>query len=195
MAARETFVTSGPRIKVRFFGGPDLAGRPANPRALVDEGYRNGVPIGGTINKAAKPPTFTVWASKDPDGANLDRIQIIKGWVDAQGEPQDKAIDVAWSGARKPGPDGKLPPVGNTVDPTKATYANTIGSAELVGTWTDPEFDPAKPALYYVRVLEIPTPRWTTYDAARNNLALLPDVPATVQERAWTSPIWHTPKL
>ena len=103
-------------------------------------------------------------------------------------------IDVAWSGDRKRDEDGKLPPVGNTVDTKNATYANSIGSAELVGTWTDPEFDPKKPALYYVRVLEIPTPRWTTYDAARNNLELLPDVPATVQERAWTSPIWYTPR-
>jgi len=102
-------------------------------------------------------------------------------------------IDVAWSNDRKRGKDGKLPPVGNTVDVTKATYANTIGSAELMGSWTDPEFDPAKPALYYVRVLEIPTPRWTTYDAVRNKLALLDDVPATVQERAWSSPIWYTP--
>jgi hypothetical protein len=194
MAARETFVTSGTRIKVRFFGGPDLAGKPANPRALVEEGYRKGVPMGGTIDTAARAPTFTVWASKDPNGANLDRIQIIKGGVDAQGEPQDEVIDVAWSGDRKPDQDGKLPPVGDTVDTKKATYANTIGSAELVGTWTDPEFDPKKPALYYVRVLEIPTPRWTTYDAARNNLELLPDVPATVQERAWTSPIWYTPR-
>jgi hypothetical protein len=193
MAARETFVTSGTRIKVRFFGGPELAGKPADPRALVEEGYRKGVPMGGTIDKAARAPTFTVWASKDPDGANLDRIQIIKGWVDAQGEPQDKVIDVAWSGDRKPGKDGRLPPVGSTVDVKAATYTNAIGSAELMGAWTDPEFDPARPALYYVRVLEIPTPRWSTYDAARNNLALLPDVPATIQERAWSSPIWYTP--
>jgi hypothetical protein len=193
MAARESFVTSGTRIKPRFFGGANLTASAANPPALVEDGYRNGVPMGGTIKKAAKSPTFTVWASKDPDGANLDRIQIIKGWVDANGEPQDKVIDVAWSDDRKPGNDGTIPPVGNTVDTTKATYANTIGSAELMGAWTDPEFDPSKPALYYLRVLEIPTPRWTTYDATRNNLALLPDVPATIQERAWTSPIWYDP--
>jgi hypothetical protein len=193
MAARETFVTSGPRIKVRFFGGPELGTASTNPRELVEQGYRNGVPMGGTIPKAAKAPTFTVWASKDPDGANLERIQIIKGTVDASGEPQDEVIDVAWSGERKRSDDGRLPPVGNTVDVTQATYANTIGSAELLGTWTDPQFDPDKPALYYVRVLEIPTPRWTTYDAVRNNLALLDDVPATIQERAWTSPIWYTP--
>jgi len=193
MAARETFVTSGPRIKVRFFGGPDLSGEPADPRALVKQGYRDGVPMGGTIRKTAKAPTFTVWAAKDPDGANLDRIQIIKGWVDENGEPQDKVIDVVWSGDRKPGKDGRLPPVGNTTNVANATYTNEIGSAELMGTWIDPEFEPAKPSLYYVRVLEIPTPRWTTYDAVSNKLALLPDVPSIVQERAWASPIWYTP--
>ena len=140
-----------------------------------------------------KPPTFTVWAAEDPDGANLDRIQIVKGWVDANGEPRDKVFDVAWSGNRRPGAGGRLPPVGNTVDLENATYTNRIGGAELMGRWTDSAFDPKRPALYYVRVLEIPTPRWTTYDAVRNNLPLLKDVPATVQERAWTSPIWYTP--
>jgi hypothetical protein len=194
MAARESFVTSGPRIKVRFFGGSELTAPAGDPRALVEQGYRGGVPMGGTITSASKAPTFTVWAAKDPDGANLDRIQIIKGWVDASGEPQDKVIDVAWSGDRKPGKDGRLPPVGNTVDVKTATYANSIGSAELMGSWTDPAFDPNQHALYYVRVLEIPTPRWTTHDAVRNNLALLDDVPAVIQERAWTSPIWYTPR-
>ena len=193
MAARETFVTSGTRIKVRFFGGADLGAASTNPRELVEQGYRNGVPMGGTIDKASKAPTFTVWAAKDPNGANLDRIQIIKGMVDAKGEPNDKVIDVVWSGDRKPAANGKLPPVGNTVDLKTATYANTIGSPELMGTWTDPDFDPARPALYYVRVLEIPTPRWTTYDAVRNKLELLSDVPSEVQERAWSSPIWYTP--
>jgi hypothetical protein len=194
MAARESFVTSGPRIKVRFFGGADLGASPGNARALVEQGYQGGVPMGGTITGLSKTPTFTVWASKDPDGANLDRVQIIKGWVDAKGEPQDQVIDVAWSGDRKPGKDGKLPSVGNTVDVKQATYTNAIGSAELMGSWIDPAFDPRQHALYYVRVLEIPTPRWTTYDAARNNLPLLEDVPATIQERAWTSPIWYTPQ-
>ena len=164
-----------------------------NPRELVEQGYRKGVPMGGTIEKASKAPTFTVWAAKDPNGANLDRIQIIKGMVDANGEPQDKVIDVVWSGDRKLAANGKLPSVGNTVDLKTATYANTIGSPELIGTWTDPDFDPAMPALYYVRVLEIPTPRWTTYDAVRNKLELLPDVPSEIQERAWSSPIWYTP--
>jgi hypothetical protein len=149
--------------------------------------------MGGTIEKASKAPTFTVWATKDPNGANLDRIQIIKGMVDAKGEPQDKVIDVVWSGDRKADAKGKLPPVGNTVDLKTATYTNAIGSAELMGTWTDPDFDPAQHALYYVRVLEIPTPRWTTYDAVRNKLPLLDDVAAIVQERAWSSPIWYSP--
>jgi hypothetical protein len=193
MAARESFVTSGPRIKPRFFGGANFS-VPGDPRALVEQGYRSGVPMGGTLKSLARAPTFTVFAAKDPDGANLDRIQIIKGWVDAKGEPQDKVFDVVWSGDRKPGKDGKLPSVGNTVDLKTATYRNTIGAPELMGTWTDPMFDPKRPALYYVRVLEIPTPRWTTYDAVRNKLPLLKDVPATVQERAWTSPIWYTPK-
>jgi hypothetical protein len=194
MAARETFVTSGTRIKVRFFAGTDLPGQPANPRALVEQGYKSGVPMGGTISGAAKSPTFTVWASKDPEGANLDRIQIVKGWVDAKGEPQDKVIDVVWSGDRKPAKNGKVPSVGNTVDLQKATYTNAIGSAEMMASWTDPAFDPKQNAIYYLRVLEIPTPRFTTYDAVRNNLPLLKDVPATIQERAWTSPIWVTRK-
>jgi hypothetical protein len=193
MAARESFVTSGTRIKVRFFAGTDLPSQPSDPRKLVEQGYQSGVPMGGTINGAPKSPTFTVWASKDPDGANLDRIQIVKGWVNAKGEPQDRVFDVVWSGDRKPGEDGKLPAVGNTVDTSKATYTNSIGSAELTGAWTDPDFDPAQHAIYYLRVLEIPTPRFTTYDAVRNNLPLLKDVPATIQERAWTSPIWYTP--
>jgi hypothetical protein len=194
MAARESFVTSGTRIKVRFFAGADLVGQPADPRALVEQGYKSGVPMGGTIGGASKSPTFTVWAAKDPDGANLDRIQIIKGWVGAKGEPQDKVIDVVWSGDRKPAKNGKLPAVGNTVDLKKATYTNAIGSFELMGSWVDPAFDPKQHAIYYVRVLEIPTPRFTTYDAVRNNLPMLKNVPATLQERAWSSPIWVTPQ-
>jgi len=202
MKARETFATSGPRLKVRFFGRLGAVEKPADARALVEQGYARGVPMGGSLTPSPEAsagtagsaaPSFTVWAMKGPDDANLDRIQIVKGWVDAKGEPQDRVFDVAWSGDRKPGKDGKVPAVGNTVDVTKATYSNTIGSAELMGTWTDPEFDPKQHALYYVRVLQIPTPRWSTYDAVRAGLPLLEDVPATVQERAWTSPIWYAP--
>ncbi len=149
--------------------------------------------MGGTLPKSGAAPTFTVYAMKDPDGANLDRIQIIKGWVDDKGEPRDKVYDVAWSGGRKPGPGGRLPIVGNTVDLATGAYRNTIGAADLAGSWTDPDFDPAKPALYYARILEIPTPRWSTHDAIRNKLPLLVDVPPIIQERAWTSPIWYVP--
>ncbi|MFD0980030.1 DUF3604 domain-containing protein [Tropicimonas aquimaris] len=192
MRARETFVTSGPRIKPRFFAGAGLV-ETDDPVRMVMDGYANGVPMGGTLRALDGPPQFTVHALKDPEGANLDRIQIVKGWIDEDGEPQEKIVDVAWSDDRMPAPDGRLPAVGNTVDLTTATYSNTIGAAELVGHWTDDAFDPAAHAVYYLRVLEIPTPRWTTYDAVRNGLPLLEGVPATIQERAWTSPIWYTP--
>ena len=194
MKARETFATSGPRIKVRLFGQLGKSEAPADARTLVESGYALGVPMGGTLHADGDNPTFTVLAMKDPNGANLDRIQIIKGWVDADGKPQDKVYDVGWSDKRSPGKDGKLPPVGNSVDLTNATYSNSIGSTELMASWSDPDFDEKQFALYYVRVLQIPTPRWTTYDAVRNGLPLLKDAPATVQERAWSSPIWYTPK-
>jgi hypothetical protein len=193
LKARETFATSGPRVKVRFFGRLGAGTAPANPKTLVEQGYAGGVPMGGTLKGGNEAPSFTVWAIKEADGANLDRIQIVKGWVDAKGEPQDRVFDVVWSGDRKPGQDGKVPAVGNTVDTAKATYTNAIGSPELMGRWTDSAFDPKQHALYYVRVLLIPTPRWSTYDAVRAGLPLLADVPATVQERAWTSPIWYKP--
>jgi hypothetical protein len=159
----------------------------------VKSGYARGVPMGGTLPASGKRPTFTVHAMKDPDGANLDRIQIIKGWVDAGGGHHEKIVDVAWSGGRKRGADGQLPGVGNTVDTKIAAYTNSIGSPELVGHWTDDEFDPKQYALYYARVIEIPTPRWSTFDAVRAGLPLLEGVPATIQERAWTSPIWYAP--
>ncbi len=188
---RETFATSGPRIKPRFFGGVGLEAK--DPQALVRQGYAQGVPMGGELSGLKTPLTFTVHALKDPDGANLDRIQIIKSWIDVASNPQEKIVDVAWSDDREPDLFGILPPVGNTVDLDNASYTNTIGSAELMGSWIDYEFDPQLPAVYYARVLEIPTPRWSTYDAVNNKLPLLDDVPATVQERAWTSPIWYTP--
>tara|TARA_R110002049_G_scaffold85550_13_gene217495 strand:+ start:5686 stop:7614 length:1929 start_codon:yes stop_codon:yes gene_type:complete len=188
---RETFATSGPRIRPRFFGGVDLVAE--NPADLVRQGYAEGVPMGGQLSGLTQSPTFTVHALKDPDGANLDRIQIIKSWIDVASNPQEKIVDVAWSDNREPDIYGILPPVGNTVDPAKASYTNTIGSAELMGSWIDYDFDPRLPAVYYARVLEIPTPRWTTYDAVNHKLPLLDSVPATIQERAWTSPIWYTP--
>lgn len=192
MRARETFVTSGPRIKPRFFGGSGLAVT-EDPVRMVMDGYANGVAMGGTLTDLDAPPAFTVHALKDPMGANLDRIQIIKGWVDAEGTPQERIVDVAWSGDRNPDASGTLPTVGNTVNVETASYSNDIGAAELIGHWTDDDFDPDRAALYYVRVIEIPTPRWTTYDAVRHGLPILENVQSTIQERAWTSPIWYTP--
>jgi hypothetical protein len=193
MKRREIFATSGPRIKVRMFGGVDLTANPSDPVAMVEEGYLLGVPLGGDLAPSGIAPTFTVYAEKDVDGANLDRIQIIKGWVDKYGDLNEKIVDVVWSGDRTTSAAGKLPPVGNTVDLATAMYTNDIGASTLIGSWTDEDFDPVEGAFYYVRVLEIPTPRWTTYDAVRNSLPLLEDVPATIQERAWGSPIWYTP--
>ena len=193
MKRRETYATSGPRIQVRFFGGFDLSGEPADVQAMVEQGYELGVPMGGDLGPTGAAPTFTVHALKDPEGANLDRIQVIKGWVDFEGELHEEVVDVAWSGDRQPGADGRVPAVGNTVDLKTAKYINDIGATALIGSWRDESFDPEQHAFYYARVLEIPTPRWSTYDAVRNGLPLLSDVPATIQERAWTSPIWYTP--
>ena len=145
--------------------------------------------------EAAKSPTFAIWAMKDPHSGNLDRVQIIKGsYNPATGYPKDIVYDVAWSGDRKPDPStGKLPAVGNTVDVKTAKYTNDIGDTQLSAVWTDPEFDATQPAVYYVRVLEIPTPRWSTYDAVKLGVAPPQSVPPTIQERAWSSPIWYTP--
>ena len=134
-----------------------------------------------------------VYALRDPIGANLDRIQIVKGWLDSDGNTHEKVYDAAWSGDRKPGVDGKLPPVGNTVDVAKASYTNTIGSPDLGTVWTDPDFDPSQKAFYYARVLEIPTPRWSTYDAFRFGVPIPEGAPVSTQERAYTSPIWYSP--
>lgn len=193
MRRRETFATSGPRIKIRMFGGPDLSAQ-TDPVAMAEQGYLLGTPMGGNLNPTVIAPTFTVYAEKDPDGANLDRIQIIKGWVDENGDANERVIDVIWSGDRTIDPlTGKLPPVGNTVDLTTALFTNDIGTPTLMGSWTDVDFAPQEAAFYYARALEIPTPRWTTYDAVRNSLPLLDDVPATIQERAWGSPVWYSP--
>ena len=195
MRRRETYATTGPRMIVRFFGGWDFEPNDANNRMPARAGYTKGVPMGGDLSAApnGKSPAFLVAALKDPIGANLDRIQIIKGWVDKAGKTQEKVYDVVWSGDRKPGSDGKVPLVGNTVDVPDATYTNTIGAPELIKVWKDPEFDPALRAFYYVRVLEIPTPRWTAYDAKYFGVKMPPEVPMTTTERAYTSPIWYTP--
>ena len=193
MKRRETFATSGPRIKLRMFGGVGLT-PPQDPVAMVRQGYLLGTHMGGDLAPNPMPPTFTVYAEKDPLGANLDRIQIIKGSVDVHGSVNEKIVDVVWSGDRRIDPaTGKLPAVGNTVDLTTAKFTNAIGAPTLLGSWTDDDFDPAEGAFYYARAIEIPTPRWSTYDAVRNGLTLLDDVPATIQERAWGSPIWYRP--
>jgi hypothetical protein len=196
MMRKETYATTGPRMLVRFFGGWDFVEADAQSRLPADVGYLKGVPMGADLppgsNGAA--PSFLIAALKDPLSGNLDRVQIVKGWLDEAGERQEHVYDVVWSGDRQPGADGKLPSVGNTVDLSTATWTNTIGAPELIAVWTDPDFDPSLPAVYYSRVLEIPTPRWTAYEAVRYGIEMpSPDVSMTTQERAYTSPIWYTP--
>ena len=194
MKRKETFAVSGPHIKVRFFGGWDYAPAMLSDRDWVKGGYAKGVAMGGDLPPAkGKTPTFVVWAVKDPTSGNLDRIQIVKGWA-KQGQSFEKIYDAAWAGDRKPNKwTGVVPPIGSTVDIDNATYTNTIGSVELKAVWSDPEFDPSLHAFYYARVLEIPTPRWTTIQAKELGIAPPDVVSPTIQERAWTSPIWYTP--
>ncbi|MCH1929081.1 DUF3604 domain-containing protein [Shewanella sp. A25] len=198
MKRKEVYATTGTRIFLRFFGGwtfeeKDALGR--NPGAI---GYSKGVPMGGdltTPTNGAKAPSFLVAAAKDPYSGNLDRIQIVKGWLDKKGVPQEQIYNVVWAGDRKLDDKGKLPPVGNTVDVANVTWTNTIGAPELITVWKDPDFDPSLKAFYYARVIEIPTPRWTAYDKAYFAEAkFTEDVPMTVNERAYSSPIWYAPK-
>ena len=194
MMRRETFATTGPRMTVRFFGGYDFAEADA-AGDVAKVGYSKGVPMGGDLKAApaGKNAGFLVAAMKDPEGANLDRVQVIKGWLGADGKTYEKIYEVVWAGERKPDASGKLPPVGTTVDVATASYTNSIGAAQLIAHWTDPDFDPALKAVYYVRVLEIPTPRWTAYDQVRFKEKLPDNIPMSLQERAFSSPIWYSP--
>jgi len=195
MDRKEVYATTGPRMVVRLFGGWDYIKADINSRQPAVLGYQKGVPMGGDLTKApeGKSPTFMAYAVRDPIGANLDRLQIIKGWLDKDGKTHEKVFDVAWSRGRKVGADGKLPAVGNTVDVANANWTNTIGESELATVWTDPDFDPTQKAFYYVRVLEIPTPPWYVYDAFRFGVKIPKDAPTSQQERAYTTPIWYTP--
>ena len=196
MERKEVYGTTGPRMSVRLFGGWDFTNQDLNSRMPAVVGYEKGVPMGGDLRKApagASAPKFMVYALRDPIGANLDRIQIVKGWSDSKGKTYEKVYDVAWSGDRKAGANGKLPAVGNTVDVANANWTNTIGASELAVVWTDPDFDAKQKAFYYARVIEIPTPRWTAYDAFRYGVKMSDDVEMITQERAYTSPIWYTP--
>jgi len=196
MKRKETYATTGPRMLVRFFGGWDFTDADTQARLPANVGYAIGVPMGGDLSSApdGKAPSFLVAALKDPYSGNLDRVQIVKGWLDKDGKTQEKVYDVVWGGDRKPGADGKLPPEGNTVNVGSASWSNTIGAPELIAAWTDPDFDPDQSAFYYARVIEIPTPRWTAYEAKRFDVDMSDDVPMTTQERAYTSPIWCSPK-
>ena len=197
MQRKETYATTGSRMIVRFFGGWEFDTKDANNRLPARVGYAKGVPMGGNLSavpKGKKVPTFLVAALKDPIGGNLDRIQIIKGWLDAKGKMHEMVYDVAWSDDRKLDPKtGKLPTVGNTVDVVNASWTNTIGATELITVWKDPDFDSKQSAFYYARVIEIPTPRWTAFDAKYFKVNMPKEVPMTTTERAYTSPIWYTP--
>jgi hypothetical protein len=196
MYRKETYATTGTRMIVRFFGGWEFDKADANTRNPAVAGYAKGVPMGGDLSNApeGKVPSFLVAALKDPIGANLDRIQIVKGWLDAKGDVQEKVYDLVWSDNRKPDAKGKLSSVGSTVDLENATWTNTIGAPELITVWQDPDFDATQRAFYYARVIEIPTPRWTAYDVKRFGVKPLPGTRMTITERAYTSPIWYTPK-
>lgn len=198
MKRKEVYATSGTRLTVRFFGGWEYSADDANNENAVGIGYSKGVPMGGDLplNTKAKTPTFLVSALKDPLGGNLDRIQVVKGWLDEKGESHEKIFDVVWgdSERRNIGSNGKLTPVGDTVNVSEATWSNSIGDPQLSAMWKDPEFNRSQPSFYYLRVIEIPTPRWTAYDQKRFGIKIASNVPMKHQERAWSSPIWYTPQ-
>ena len=195
MERREAYATTGPRILVRVFGGWGFEADDVYKPDFARYGYENGVPMGGDLlsGPEGEAPSFLIRAVRDVDGANLDRVQIVKGWLDEDGGAQEKVYDVALSDGRQPGPDGKIPPVGNTVDVANASWENTIGDSTLFAHWMDPDFDPDRHAFYYARVIEIPTPRWTAYDAKIFGVKMSDDVEMIHQERAYTSPIWYAP--
>lgn len=195
MLRKEVYATTGPRMTVRLFAGWDFTNDDLKQRDIAGIGYKKGVPMGGDINAAPKDkkPSFLISAAMDPKGATLDRVQVVKGWVDNEGQTHEKVFNVAWAGDRQLEDSGQLPSVGNTVDVATASWTNDIGAPELKTVWQDPSFDPDQQAFYYLRVLEIPTPRWTAYDAYRLGFDLPKEVPVTLQERAYSSPIWYTP--
>ena len=193
---KEVYATTGDRPVVRVFAGWNFARADLNRPDFAANGYAHGVPMGGNLSKPAtgQRPAFLVYALRDPDGPNLDRIQVIKGWLGKDGKSQERIFDVAASGGRKIGPDGRCKtPVGSTVDVANASYTNTIGAPELSAYWQDPTFDASQRAFYYVRVIQIPSPRWTAYDQKRFGIKMPDYVPMTVTDRAYTSPIWYSP--
>jgi len=187
---KETFATSGSRIKLRFYGAATLDNQLYSKSNWLESLPDGAVPMGGDLNIEKESPSFAVWAIKDPEGANLDRIQIIKAWIDKAGNAQEKIINVVWSEDRKISSGGSIASLQSTVDIKKATYTNSIGAVELKAIWTDPDYSPESASMYYMRVLEIPTPRWSTYDAASLNIDVMKDLDAEITERAWSSPIW-----
>ncbi|MGL1885825.1 MAG: DUF3604 domain-containing protein [Reichenbachiella sp.] len=193
MRRKETYATTGPRMKVRFFGSYDFTDADI-VGDYVAAGYEKGVPMGGDLTKSDVAPSFIVQASMDPEGGSLDRIQVVKGWANADGTLSEKVYDVDWSGDRVVGDNGKVPAIANTVNLEDATWDNTSGAVEFKKVWTDPEFDSSLESFYYVRVMEIPTPRWTLNDKIKFNIEdMAPEVPLTSQQRAYTSPIWYSP--